>query len=275
MFDNNLGSGDLFISKRNGDKFEKPQRLPDVINSKFNEIAASLSADGSQIYFASDRPGGFGGIDIYVSKILPNGSWGEAKNLGPFINTKFDEDFPSVSTDGITLLFSSKGHTTMGGYDIFKASYDEEKQAWGNVKNIGFPINSAGDDLNLCLSKDNKYGYMSSIKNEGIGDNDIYRISFKDEEPEYTVIKGKISCMDDLRTVSSANITVNRIADMELMGTYLPNPQNMRYVIILPPGKYEFIIEGEGFKTYSEKIEVLDKSSFKPYVDKDIKLIPN
>jgi hypothetical protein len=75
--------------------------------------------------------------------------------------------------------------------------------------------------------------------------------------------------------VSSANITVNRIADMELMGTYLPNPQNMRYVIILPPGKYEFIIEGEGFKTYSEKIEVLDKSSFKPYVDKDIKLIPN
>jgi hypothetical protein len=275
MFDNNLGSGDLFISKRTGDKFEKPQRLPDVINSKFNEIAASLSADGSQIYFASDRTGGFGGIDIYVSKILPNGNWGEAKNLGPFVNTKFDEDFPSISNDGTTLLFSSKGHTTMGGYDIFKATYDEDKQAWGNVKNIGFPINSAGDDLNLCLSKDNKYGYMSSIKVEGSGDNDIYRIAFKDEEPEYTVIKGKISCMDDLRTVNSANITVNRVTDMELMGTYLPNPQNMRYVIILPPGKYEFIIEGEGFKTYTEKIEVLDKSSFKPYVEKDVKLIPN
>lgn len=275
MFDNNAGSGDLFISKRNNEVFGKPVRLPDVINSKFNEIAASLSADGTEIYFASDRPGGFGGIDIYVSKILPNGNWSEPKNLGPFINTKMDEDFPSISNDGKTLLFSSKGHTTMGGYDIFKASYDEEKQAWGSVKNIGYPLNTSGDDMNLCLSKDNKYGYMSSIKPDGLGDNDIYRILFKDEEPEYTVVKGKIGCMDDLRTVTSANITVNRVNDMELIGTYLPNLQNMKYVIILPPGKYEFIIEGDGFKTYSEIVEVLDKSSFKPYVDKDIKLIPN
>lgn len=275
LFDNNLGSGDLFISFRNSSgNFEKPIRLPEVINSKYNEIAASLSADGNEIYFASDRPGGYGGIDLYVSRKLPNNNWSEPQNLGPFVNTKFDEDFPSISTDGKTLLFSSKGHTTMGGYDIFKATFDENTRLWTNVKNIGYPINSSDDDMNLCLTKNNQYGYISALRKGGFGDMDIYRITFKDEEPEYTVIKGKITSLNNNIPLQSASLTVNRISDGELMGTYLPNPQTMRYVIILPPGKYELIVESDGFKTFTETLEILDKSSYVPYIDKDINIIP-
>ncbi|MCC7050383.1 MAG: PD40 domain-containing protein [Bacteroidia bacterium] len=272
---NKSGKTNLYISKWADGLFSIPQLLPEVINSKHNEIAASLSEDGNTIYFASDRPGGFGGTDIYASRILPNGDWSEPQNLGPFVNTKYNEDFPNISSDGNTLLFSSKGHTTMGGYDIFKATFDENEKIWTNVRNIGYPLNTSDDDMNLCLSKDNQYGYMSCLRKGGMGDMDIYRVVFKDAEPEYTVYSGKITCIDDLRPIKEATLTVNRLTDGELMGVYLPNPQTMRYVIILPPGKYELITESGGFKTITENIEVLDKSSFAPYKDKDIKLVPS
>lgn len=269
-FDNNLGSGDIYIAKRNNETFEKPVKLPEVINSKHNEISASLSADGSMIYFTSDRPGGYGGTDIYVSTKLPKGDWGPAKNLGPLINTPYDEDFPTLALNGKTLLFSSKGHTNMGGYDIFKITWDEEKKEWTNLKNMGYPINSSGDDMNLCLAEGGRYGYMSSLREGGNGDMDIYRITFNEVEPSYSVLRGKLVSGDALKQIGPVNITVTNKANEEVYGTYLPNPHTLKYVIILPPGKYNVLVEADGFKTYSNDIEVVDKASFQPYVDKDI-----
>ncbi|HEY4800406.1 MAG TPA: hypothetical protein VII99_15100, partial [Bacteroidia bacterium] len=153
-YDNYQGSGDIYISK--GDKshnFKEPIKLDAQINSeKGQEIAASISADGNAIFFASTRPGGLGGSDIYVCRRLPNGSWGPAQNLGEEINTPYNEDFPNISPDGNLLFFSSMGHTSMGGYDIFVAKWDEKTQKFSGVKNIGYPINTPEDDMNFRIS---------------------------------------------------------------------------------------------------------------------------
>jgi len=129
--------GDLYESKIEGNVLREPVKLEKTINSKHTEIAGCVTSDGRKFYFASDRPGGYGGVDIYSCQMLPNGQWSEPLNAGPTINTKYDEDFPNISPDGKTLYFSSKGHTSMGGYDIFKAKWDGKKlrlqvfRTWG------------------------------------------------------------------------------------------------------------------------------------------------
>lgn len=272
-FDNNKSSGDLFIGTRKGEEFQEPKLIQgENVNSKYYEIAASLSTDDNSIYFASDRPGGFGGIDIYLSQKLPGGEWGPAQNLGPNINTKYDEDFPNISLDGKTLLFSSKGHTSMGGYDIFKSALDSVTNKWSPVKNVGYPINTSDDDLNMCLEEGGRNGYISAVREGGVGDQDIYRIVFNDIEPKYTVLKGIVGSADPNKKVVQPMITVTNNADAEIYGTYLTNPNTNRYVIILPPGKYNLMIEADGFITYSEDTEVLDKSSYQIAIEKDIQL---
>ena len=272
-FDNNTGSEDLFISSKKNGKFEKPTKLSEVINSSSNEIAGCLSIDGTSIIFVSDRSGGYGGTDLYVSKKLPNGNWGPAKNLGASINTPFDEDFPTISADGNTLYFSSKGHTSMGGYDIFKASRSNEEAAWENVLNMGYPLNTAEDNMSLSMSATGRYGYISALRKDCIGDYDIYRVVFNDVEPNYTVIRGQIVSSDPLKKVEGAMITVTNMENEEVYGSYLPNPNTMRYIIILPPGKYNIMTDSDGFKSVSEDITILDKSSIQKYLEKDIKMM--
>ncbi len=269
------GAGDIYMSTTNNEKaFTKAQILGDNVNSKGHEIAASVTADGSSMYFASDRPGGSGGVDIYVSRILPNGLWGPAENLGTEVNSNLDEDFPNISPDGKILYFSSKGHTSMGGYDIFKAELDETTHTWGAVKNIGYPINTPEDNMNLRLSENGRYGYISALRDGGFGDLDIYRVTFADVEPQYSVITGLINSYDSKKKVSYPDvfITVTDNTTQQIYGNYLPNPSSGRYVIILPPGTYRMDLEATGFETYTETLNVLDKSSFATEIDKDITL---
>lgn len=274
-FKNN--TGEIYISTTNANKvFQKAIPLGDNVNSKGHEIAASITSDGNTIYFASDRPGGQGGIDIYASRILPNGTWGPAENLGAEINTKEDEDFPNISSDGKVLYFSSKGHTSMGGYDIFKAEWDEKSNKWTSVKNIGYPINTPEDNTNLRMSENGRYGYIAALREGGVGDLDIYRVVFADVDPEYSVIKGAIDTYDPKKKVKYADvfITVTDTKTQEIYGNYLPNAQSGRYVIILPPGVYKMELEANGFEPITETITILGKSSFETEIDKDIKLRP-
>ncbi|MBL4653945.1 MAG: PD40 domain-containing protein [Flavobacteriales bacterium] len=256
------GNGNLFITTREGDGFETPIELEETINSKNHEISATISADGNTIIFASDRKGGRGGTDLYISKKLPIGGWGPSKTIGPLVNTEFDEDFPNLSPDGKILYFSSKGHVSMGGYDIFKAEWNGETKHYGNVRSIGYPINTPYDDMNFRVSDNGRYSYLAAIRQEGQGDMDIYRVIFNKIEPNYTVISGYIKTDDTNNRAEDAFLSITDIKTGDIVGDYLPNLRNMKYVMILPPGEYNLYIEAAGFHSVSEDINILDKSSF-------------
>ncbi len=277
-YDNFQGSGDIYISKADKARnFKEPILLDEQINSvRGQEISASISTDGNAIFFASTRPGGFGGSDIYVCRRLPSGSWSPAQNLGEDVNTPENEDFPNISPDGNMLFFSSMGHTSMGGYDIFVAKWDEESKKFSGVKNVGFPINTPEDDMNFRVSSSGKYGYISARKKDGFGDLDIYRIDFLDVDPDYTVVTGKVVSTDATQPLDSTHVFISVVdaASNEEFGNYMPNPNTGRFVIILPPGKFKINTEIPGYKPYSEAISVLDKSSFKPQIEKNIMLVP-
>jgi hypothetical protein len=269
------GQSKLYQSniQKNGE-FSKLIELPAAINGSGDVIAACTNNDGNIIYFASNRKGGFGGIDIYVCNKLPNGNWSEAKNLGKEINTALNEDFPNLSPDGKILYFSSKGHSSMGGYDIFKVAINEQLNTYGNPKNMGYPLNTSYDDLNFRISKSGRYGYVSSLRGGGQGDFDIYRVSFNDVEVDYTVLIGQLAAADTLQKVdySGTFISVNDNITNEIVGNYLPNPATGRFIIILPPGKYGMQVESPGFKDYKKPIEVFDKVSYQSEVSLNIDL---
>ena len=268
-----IGKGNIFISKLNTEgSYSKPEKLDAKINSGGEEIAASITVDGNTLYFASSRKDGIGGTDIYVCIKLGK-KWSVPQNAGPDINTPFDEDFPNISPDGKTLYFSSKGHTSMGGYDIFKSSIEEGVLKFSKPKNIGFPINTTDDDMNFRISKNGKYGYIASSKNGGQGDFDIYRVTFNEVESDYSVVIGEFSTKDNIEiNYSDVFISVNDNITKELVGNYLPNPANGRFVVILPPGKYQMIIETPGFKTVTKNIEVFDKVSYQAEINMNIEL---
>jgi len=274
-YDNEENVGDLFIAEYENEQVKNIVKLPEVINTKSQEIAASISKFGDVIYFASNIDGGYGGVDIYMSLLLPNGVWGPAQNLGPNVNTKFDEDFPNITADGKTLYFSSKGHTSMGGYDIFKVSWNPVKRNWGDVKNIGYPINTPEDNMNFRASETGRTGYISALRADGFGDLDIYSVTFNEVDPQYTVIKGYVSVADTTQRIKDVFISVIDLQTDELYGTYMTNPISGRYIIILPPGKFNILVEVPRFEMLTEDIEIFDKSSFRSVIKKDFILKPS
>lgn len=264
-------NGKLYYSRMNDmGLFQKLEPLPASINSSGDVIAASINNEENEIYFASNRKGGYGGTDIYVCRKLSNGQWAEPENLGPSINTEYDEDFPNLSPDEKYLFFSSKGHGSMGGYDIFKATRNIETNKFENPKNIGYPINTSYDDMNFRISKTGRYGYMASIRGDGMGDYDIYRIIFNDKEPEFTLIIGEIKADTEIKNYTDVSIQVTNFNNGELVGNYLPNPNTGRYVVILPPGKYKLIAELSGYKQYETSFEIYDKASYQSEIHHNI-----
>lgn len=162
----------VYGSKRTGDKWSDFEGLP--FNSDEYSVAhPSLTADGTQLFFSSDMPGGFGGMDLYVS-YLENGRWSPPVNLGPSINTEGHEVFPFIHEDG-TLYFASDGHTGLGGLDIFYANSTSGN--FGAPVNLGYPINTTSDDFGLILNSEKRHGYLSSNRPGGSGGDDIYSFS--------------------------------------------------------------------------------------------------
>jgi len=186
VYKDGVGNGDIFSSNRQPDgSWSKPVPMPGLINSSFYESSITITKDESTIYFASERPGGLGGLDIYSCKKDKKGAWTIIKNLGPSINTEYDEEAPFIDhEDGKTLYFSSKGRKGMGGYDLFKSTLiDLQKNTWSEPENLGYPINTPDDEVFFVgTGKPNRF-YYSSVRPDGVGYSDIYLISDAKKEP--------------------------------------------------------------------------------------------
>lgn len=170
------GGGDIYYSDFEKNKFVDLAALDyNEVNTKYWETHCTMTPDGLNLYFVSDRPGGFGGRDIYRLVRLPNGEWSKAQNMGPTINTPYDEDAPFIAVNNKTLYYSSNGKESMGGFDVFVTFRDEDNN-WSVPANMGYPINSTGDDIYYTTTIDGLRGYLSSFRKDGFGEKDIYEI---------------------------------------------------------------------------------------------------
>lgn len=261
-YKDDLGDGNLYMSKLFGDVWTVPSKLGTTINTKAWEPSASLSADGNTIYFVSDRPDGFGGRDIYRARKLPNGEWSKAENLGSEINTPYHENGPYIHPDGVTLFFSSQGHKSMGDFDIFISNINEEGK-WTEAFNIGTPINTTGDDVYYTPSADGKRAYYSSFKADGIGGQDIYLIKYPDaKEIPLTVIKGELKDANG-KVPANATITVNDVNSNEVQGIYKPNSKTGKFLFILEQGKnYTITYEADNHLFKTENLNIPQGSAY-------------
>lgn len=268
---NGEDAGSILVSYLNGDEWSVPIRLGNNINTKYRETHASMSADGKYLYFTSDRPGGYGGLDIYVSEKQKDNTWGKAKNLGAAINTEFDEEGPLIHHDGVSLYFSSKGHKTMGGFDIF-VSKKNEFGTWTMPVNLGYPVNTVDNDVFITLTPDGKRAYFSSYREEGFGSTDIYMMAMPEaEEKPVTVVKGKVITCDN--QADDVVITVYDSENDDLLGLYKPNSKTGKYLFILPRGRnYYAIYEVNGKEKHEEQFFISENADFQ-VIYKTISLI--
>ncbi len=263
--------GNIFISKVEGNTWGRLHKLPSPINTQYWEGSASITSDGKILYFSSNRPGGYPGQDrdIYRCRRLPNGEWGKPELLDTAtINTPYDDDAPFNHSDGKTLYFSSKGHKSMGGFDIFRTKETEE--GWKEPTNVGYPINSPDHEISFSLSADGKRGYYSSAKPGGYGSLDLYVVNMEPKTEAVTLVKGVITGCEEKHP--DAEIKVKNKANGKIEGVSRPNSGTGEYLVVLNKGKtYNFQVAAQNHDTFSTTIEAKKGEGYKE-IEKDIKL---
>lgn len=249
--------GDIYTSSKKKEGYAKYLSFPENINKKI-EHSACISADGKTMFFVrSDKKDEQ--TDIYVCKSLPNKEWSEPQKLGPEVNTAYDEDFPYLSIDGKTLYFASKGHNTMGGFDLFKSSWNAKQNTFSKAVNLGYPLNTTDDDRSICLTSDNRAAYISAIRPGGQGDLDIYRVKFMDLKQKMTLYYGKVILDDSLNRPKKINVSILATSTTNTEKfTFVPNSKTGKFVMALPAGTYLITISSPGFTDLNDKISVSD-----------------
>jgi hypothetical protein len=234
--DSQQDDGDIYMSTLEKEVWGAPVKLSGDVNSKDWENNSSLSPDGKTLYFSSNRAGGLGGKDIYKSEQLADGTWGAAKNMGDKINTPLDEDAPFIHYDGRLLLFSSQGHNSIGGYDIFKTYMNPADSSWAVAENMGAPINTPGDEIHYVLSPSGDNGYYSLGKADGFGDFDIYKVEpgITGIMPAVAVSKGRVT-LDTMPV--EAEITVEVPSRNTVFRKLKSNAKTGMYRMTLPVGE--------------------------------------
>jgi outer membrane protein OmpA-like peptidoglycan-associated protein len=254
--------GNLFQVTKSGDVWSKPSILAAGINSSGLESTSSFTPDGKVIYFASDRQGGRGGLDIWKIE-MKNGKWSLPVNLGPEINTKDNEDAPFIHPDQKTLFFTSNGHATMGGRDIFKTTLNNGK--WTTPENMGYPVNTTANDNYFTLLADGKRAYFSSDRKGGQGAQDIYYLDMPENAMTIplTMIKGRVINNETGKPMPTKMYVLDMSTKKELEFVYDPDPKTGEYLIILPPSKnYDIVIESEGFLPYTLNVNIPNQTYF-------------
>lgn len=254
--------GDIYVSVLDSasGKWTEAMLIEGNVNSEWEERFACVSEDGSELYFTSNRPGGFGGFDIYRSLRLPNGKWAEPRNLGDVINTPYDEMSPILHPTKNILYFSSNGHNTMGGQDIFY-SIKNDDGTFDAVRNIGYPINTTADDTYFVptAQKDMAYYASETFKNQGKYNGfDIYEVEY--DEPEVdkmAIVTGQIS-HDDI-----GSVIIRAQGDGQDIGRFVPNQKTGKFVIIFEAGKSYSVTFDDGSQNISRDIDTKKEDSYK------------
>ena len=257
-----FGNCDLYISKKVGENWSVPKNLGKNVNSRFWDSQPSLSADGKTLYFASNRPGGEGGRDIWVSSYAASG-WATPKNLGSFVNTNRDETTPFIHPDNHTLLFSSNGHVGMGGFDLLKS--EESNGLWGNTQNIGYPINTFQDEVSLFITSDGRHAYFAKEEKHGgaIKSSKLVSYAIKDNNlvSGVTYLTGTIK---DAKTKLPLTATLELVdlSNQSHLFSTESDPISGKYFIVLPSGQdFGAFIEKEGYLFQDVSFESIDEKS--------------
>ncbi len=257
-----LGRCDIYLSKREGKGWSKPFNIGAPINTPGWESQPSLSADGRTLYFTSTRPGGLGGYDIYKSDLKEGGAWAVPVNLGPLINTAYDEQSPFIHPDGQTLYFSSNGWPGLGNRDIF-ISRKNPQGSWQKAENVGYPINSFAEEAGLSISSNGKTAYFSADKPGGQGGLDIYSFDLPENiRPKLvTYVKGAIFDKKTLELLD-ADIKIISLEDGNVVYDDKSDLETGEFMATMPAGKnFALNIEKEGYLLYSVNFSLEKPSS--------------
>jgi tetratricopeptide (TPR) repeat protein len=243
--------GNIYITRFNNDIWSPPVMLNNNINTKYWESHATVTHDDKKLFFTSNRRGGYGGLDIYFACRDSTGDWGTPVNMGPVINTRYNENTPFLSSDEKTLFFSSRGHLNMGGYDIFYTTLLDNVE-WSAPVNAGYPMNSTDDDLFYKPVYDGFVGYLARYDPDGAGGQDIYRIEiFNDKHPRKFFITGNAKVADNAgNQYESVGIKAIPEKKTEKEIVAFSDPETGDFAFVAPHGKYEIIYEAKN----SEKI---------------------
>lgn len=261
--ENQSSGGDIFISKIMKNKWKTPEPIGPPINSTYWEGGACLSPDGKTLYFTSERKGGFGHSDIWMSKKINNKEWSKPVNLGNKINTPYDEVGIFMSPDGKTLFFCSNGPNSMGSYDIFKTVY--ENGEWSTPINLGYPINTEFSDGPISIDATGNIAYIASDRPGGLGERDIYMVDLSQysilgnnnnkTNNELSIIKGTVR--DGYEGFGIADSKIEFYDEKDVLVSSTITNENGEYFITLPGNKqYTIKAYAKGFQTTIEKVNL-------------------
>ena len=262
-----LGRCDIYVSHKEGNNWGKPFNLGAPLNSAFWDSQPAISPDGSTLFFVSNRPGGLGGYDIWKSTLNKEGYWAVPVNLGPEVNTPYDEHTPYLHADGRTLYFSSDGWPGFGSKDIFKTVLSDDGH-WLPPLNLGYPINTFNEETGLIVMPDGSQALFSSDLEGGYGDMDIYQFELpQDKRPlPITYVKGIVRDKES-KAFLDANVQVVNLNQSKVVYDDYTSVENGSFLAVMPLGdNYAFHVSADGYALYSESYPLKSGSSSKPFV---------
>jgi outer membrane protein OmpA-like peptidoglycan-associated protein len=251
---------DIYVSRFKKGKWTKAEKLNNNINTYYSETHASVSSDGKRLYFTSDRPDGIGAMDIWVSDwINEKEGWGPAKNLGEPVNSVYSEETPFITQNGQILFFSSMGHATMGGFDIFYSSLLPTGK-WSYPANLGYPISTCDDDLFYFPLGSGKQGLFSGFMDEQQGKQKIYLVNLDTSlHFENIALRGTIKLEDKIQELDeSFTVQIINSKNSDTLLTIKPNKETGEFTADLEPGNYELSMQGKGYTETKENITVVE-----------------
>ncbi|HDO27657.1 MAG TPA: tetratricopeptide repeat protein [Bacteroidetes bacterium] len=252
-----FGSCDLYVSVRRGRTWQVPVNLGRNVNTSGWDSQPAVSSDGKRLFFASKRKGGHGGSDIWMSVKLPDGKWSPPVNLGDSINTPGNEMSPFLHADGKTLYFSSTGNNSLGKADLFISRKDETGR-WSKAQNLGYPINSRFDEINIFISLDGLTAWISSNREGGLGGFDIYRFELPAaiRPGKVLFVKGIVKDKETEKKLA-AEVDLTNLLSGTLSDSTVSDAQTGEFLMVLHPGtNYAFNISKTGYLLYSENFNL-------------------